>query len=334
MGNSIWRLQTTINLTSYYAAIAGVAEEVEIIVVDWGSEVALSKILTLSPAASRMVRFIHVPAEVAIANSEDSKFPEVRALNVAVRRAKGLYIGRVDNDTVTGMEFFKAWGNLIEGKSDLRAQPEACVMFVRRRCVPYVFVSASPSLSQVHGLLWKWGKSLEIEKLYPFYKSAVGIIVMHRDLWFRCTGYDEKMIYWGWMEVDLVERLMKYAQVPCFDLGDMLGVHFYHLEHYDPSRPRETNRRWNPTVVGPKLAANSNSWGLAEVYFLNCATEGLVSAAMSPTHSYAMISFAGIMARVRCGHVKAYLRAIWRSLVPVMIRNYFACVRRRILGAQ
>ena len=107
MGNSRWRLETSINLALLNAEKANFLHALEIIISDWGSEIPLSDVLKLVPEAKGRVKFVHVPNDIAKIEQKDSKFPEVIALNAAARRASGEYIGRIDNDTVVGTEFFR-----------------------------------------------------------------------------------------------------------------------------------------------------------------------------------------------------------------------------------
>ena len=112
MGNSRWRLETSLNLALLNARKANFLDNLEIVVSDWGSKVPLSDVLNLVPEAKGRVKFVHVPSDVAKAEQKDSKFPEVIALNAAARRATGQYIGRIDNDTIVGREFFENFDNL------------------------------------------------------------------------------------------------------------------------------------------------------------------------------------------------------------------------------
>ena len=87
MGNSRWRLETSINLALLNAKKAGLLDQLEIIVSDWGSEIPLRDVLKLVPEAEGRVKLIHTPNDIAIVEQKDSKFPEVIALNAAARRA-------------------------------------------------------------------------------------------------------------------------------------------------------------------------------------------------------------------------------------------------------
>jgi len=130
MGNSRWRLETSINLALINAKNAIFLEKLEIVISDWGSEVPLSDMLNLVPEAKGRVKFVHIPPDVAQVEQKDSKFPEVIALNAAARRASGEYIGRIDNDTIVGREFFENFDNLLAKKDSLWFDPSNAFMFI------------------------------------------------------------------------------------------------------------------------------------------------------------------------------------------------------------
>ena len=93
--------------------------------------------LKLVPEAEGKLKFIHTPNDIAIVEQKDSKFPEVIALNAAVRRASGEYIGRIDNDTVVGAEFFRKFSELHKNNPTDELDLKDSFLFVERRSVPY-----------------------------------------------------------------------------------------------------------------------------------------------------------------------------------------------------
>ena len=273
MGNSRWRFQTSINLALLNAKEANFLQKLEIIISDWGSEVPLSEVLSLIPEANERVSFVHVPTEIAKKKQQDSKFPEVIALNAAARRAKGDYIGRIDNDTIVGKEFYTKFNNCIDNKENLWFRPENVFMFVERRSIPYRISHKSFPIFYIdHYLKW-FGKKLKVESArewsLPFWWSPVGIMIFHRKIWENSRGYNEKLIYWGWMEGDLALRLAQKHHL--LDFKDHVGNFLYHLEHYSnlveykdrngPATPRKKN---NPVFVDLKYAENDENWGLAD----------------------------------------------------------------------
>ena len=271
MGNSRWRLETSINLVLLNAKEANFLEKLEIIVADWGSEVPLSDVLNLVQEAKGIVNFVHIPPDVAQTKQKDSKFPEVIALNAAARRASGDYIGRIDNDTVVGREFFENFDNLLAKKESLWFDPSDAFMFIERRSIPYRFSSKSYPINYVSNYIKNYGAKLEVETArtwgLPFWWSPVGIMLFHRKIWHESRGYDEKLIYWGWMEGDLAIRLGKKHLL--IDFKDLAGNFLYHLEHYPsltaykdrngPATPRQKNE---PKIYGLSYQVNDEDWGL------------------------------------------------------------------------
>lgn len=273
MGNSLWRLRTALDYTARQVAKLGRGPDVEILVSDWGSEVPLREILELSPAAANIVSFIHVPPTLARELQKDSPFAEVLALNAAARRAKGEYIGRIDQDTLVGGRFLGTFFDLHAGKQSLAAPLGKSLLFANLRFIPYRFAVRCPPLEVVDWFVRTWGEGLEVTEPkppIPFYAGPVGICLMHRSLWYESGGYDERMIYMNAMETNLARRLlMKYNAV---NLGALDRHDFFHLEHYHPwaVRKTSTHRKVNPHLPFSEpdtFNPNGESWGLMEYTF-------------------------------------------------------------------
>jgi hypothetical protein len=272
MGNSRWRLETSINLSLLNAKEANFLEQLEIIVSDWGSDVPLSEVIALVPEAEGRVKFVYIPPDISRKEQKDSKFPEVIALNAAARRATGDYIGRIDNDTIVGKEFYSNFKNCIDNKQNLWFEPEDVFMFVERRSIPYRISQKSFPLFYIENYLKWFGQRLKTESArewgLPFWWSPVGIMIFHRKIWKNSGGYDEKLIYWGWMEGDLAIRLAQKHHL--IDFKDLVGNHLYHLEHYSnlidykdrngPATPRKKN---SPVFNKLKYYKNDEHWGLS-----------------------------------------------------------------------
>jgi hypothetical protein len=272
MGNSRWRLQTTLNYVAQMAHEISREEDVEVLVADWGSEIPLREILELSPLAARMVSFILIPPEIARDLQKDSPFAEVLALNAAARRSSGEYIGRIDQDTLVGKRFFEYFFELYEGKQQLEAPLDSALLFANQRMFPYRVVICSPSLWTLEKFIGWFGRFLKIE-VSPkgrFYCHGVGIWLIHRNLWNECGGYDERLIYMNAMEINMIARLMKKYKI--VNLGQLVNYVFYHLEHYHPwvRRSSSTHRKINPEAIFAKndiLNPNGSDWGLDQYHF-------------------------------------------------------------------
>jgi hypothetical protein len=93
----------------------GRTKDVEVLVADWGS--FRCEMCCGSPQRPLgIVSFMLIPPETARALQKDSPFPEVFALNAAVRRATGAYIGRIDQDTLVGRRFLEVFFDLYDGE--------------------------------------------------------------------------------------------------------------------------------------------------------------------------------------------------------------------------
>jgi len=269
-GNSRWRLQTALNYIGQTAHQLGREDDIEVIVIDWGSKTPLRDLLKLTPEANRIVSFMLVPPEIARVEQKDSPFPEVLALNAGVRRANGEYIGRIDQDTLVGKHFLETFFWLHE-KSRLLTPLRNTLLLSNRRRISVRFTRYSPSLWAVDRFVRRFKQSLPLMDPLPphlFYQSYVGIWLLHRDVWYECGGYDERFIYMDWQEVDMILRLTpKYTLV---NLGELTDHDLYHLDHgparaaWSANRNRKTNPARDLDNRPEKLYPNGENWGLVQ----------------------------------------------------------------------
>ena len=269
-GNSTWRLETALNYVAQNAAALDSAEDIEVIVADWGSKEPLRNVVKLSPVAAKIVSFVHIPPEIAKSEQKDSPFAEVLALNAAARRAKGEYIGRIDQDTLVGKHFLEKFFWLHK-KRRLLVPLDKAVMLSNRRRIPYRFAVFCPSFWVVDRYL-RWFKHflplMEPRPPHLYYQNYIGILLFHRDLWAACGGYDQRFIYMDYMEFDIILRLTK--EYTFVNLGELVDHDFYHLDHGNPREPwsANRNRKTNPIRSLDNLPETINptgdKWGLTQ----------------------------------------------------------------------
>ena len=267
MGDPMWRLATSINYVAAHIHELGRASEVEIVIADWGSETPIADVIKLSEKAAVLCRFIHVSPALASELQKDSAFGEVYALNLAARRSKGLYIGRIDQDTLVTSEFLQCFFDAVEGKVDFGFDLETSYMFAARKQLPYPFIEKKPTLATLRNFIGRYGRWTFSEELnFCYWASPVGILMMHRELWYEIGGYDERLIYYWFMDVDLGTRLIK--KYPIINIGKRFGYQFFHLEHIRPGfkfrhSHRKLNPAWAKSFDKPILNPNGPDWGLA-----------------------------------------------------------------------
>lgn len=266
-GDSVWRLQTTLNHVAAQAAALGRLDAVEVVVADWGSERPLRDAVRISEDAAQIVRFVTVPVELAREKQRDSRFAEVFAINAAARCARGDYIGRIDQDTLVGRHFLE-WFFRAAGGEDVGFPLDAAVMISNRRRIPYHFAVRCPSFPVVERYLSWFDRRLPVMGMPlsdRYWECYIGIFLVHRRLWDECGGYDESFIYYSYMEFDLFLRLrMRY---PGVDLGSVVGHDFHHLDHVASwltwnATSRVENIMRTPDAPPPEFCPTGPEWGL------------------------------------------------------------------------
>lgn len=276
-GNSLYRLQTSLNYLALQVISLHRDDDVEVIVTDWGSDVPLRQAVALTQDATRITRFLEVPPALARDKQRGSPFAEVVANNAAIRQARGTYIGRIDQDTLVGHRFLRRFFEQVDGRHDSAIALDSSFLFVGRRHVPLAFVRKSPSLDVVVSYIEALGPVLPRDGVAqrPWFDAPVGVAMMHRDLWHDCRGYDERLIYWGFMETDLGLRIGQRHSVT--NLAPAFGCDFFHLSH-TTRRFKVTRRRKNARAMPRTFAPNDENWGLVQ-YGLGLHT------AMPPRHA-------------------------------------------------
>jgi uncharacterized protein (UPF0248 family) len=266
MGNYRWRLETTLNYLAASLEQIGRLNDVEVIITDWNSDVPLHRVLKISPTAQSLVRYVVVPPAIARKAQGDSEFPIVLAQNTAVRRARGEYIAQTDSDVLFTPEFLTGLFELLEEKRTIDVPVEASFLVSMRRDVPYWYAANGPTIKELDWFLQRYGESLPPTPYIPIEGlgnyTATGFVMMHRRLWEEVRGYDERLVHWGWMDIDLALRVARdYAWRYLRDAG---LPEVFHLEHYSPWLFRRPTRQVNPMNHPTTTCPNPETWGLAD----------------------------------------------------------------------
>lgn len=266
MGNFDFRLATNINKFAQDIFQLNSEKDVEIVLVDWGSEIPLTEVLKLTDKAKSLLRVIRVSPEIAAKYNRDSPYSCVHPVNVGIRHAKGTYILFCDADTYTPLETLRNLLTLIKSGFINGISLRELFLMGSRYHIPKSFHASSPSLDEIDRYVTENCDTLVHDKvdLVNFLGTATGYLFT-RDMLFECRGFDERYIYWGWWDIDLFHRLK--TKYNAFDLEDF-NMPFFHLEHYSDSKYRnmeaENPRKLNPTIMPRSFAPNDENWGLSD----------------------------------------------------------------------
>lgn len=316
MGDPMWRLQTSINFLAEQVSLLRREKDVEILVTDWGSRKPVSHAVQLSSTAARLTKFIAVSEELAENYNDDSPFAEVYPINVAARRANGLFIARIDQDTLVTKDFLCHFFEHADGSKPALFDITKSMLFAARRQIPKHYIETKSPLSKIDGFIKSFGKYSPPEETSPFYAAAVGIILAHRDIWNKVGGYDERLIYYWWMDIDFSVRVKSIYSV--IDIGRAWGHDFYHLEHYQfmgrQKKPRRLNSIWAKSDTPRPINPNNSSWGLSDHSFaINQYTNPDDAPSNTPDHksSFLLHDIAWILSHIAISCARKIFRSPW-----------------------
>ncbi|MBI5180530.1 MAG: hypothetical protein HZA05_03900 [Nitrospirae bacterium] len=257
MGNFNYRLTTSLNYLAHNLKKIGRLDDVEIIVTDWGSEIPLSKVLSLSAEAGSICKFVYVPPVIA-RDIRHEGIDGSTATNVGLRRGEGEFLIVFPGDTLVPRYSLQTLLNLIDGRLPMPFDLQKMYYFVGRYQLPWEVVQREPDIEE-------WDQYLLFNTanlLHDMGLSGLGMwgaaLMLPREILHACRGCDEKLKGWGWSDADIMLRISQYY--PWIDIFN-IGVFFYHMEHYR-QRTEIPEKLKNPEIVNVMLAVNDENWGL------------------------------------------------------------------------
>jgi hypothetical protein len=258
-----YRLTTTLNYITRNLVQLGRLNDVEILVTDWGSEVPLAESLALTPQAARICRFIYVPlAVIRAVHSGSEDFHITMAMNTGIRRARGEFVLQGAADTLIPRHSLEMILRVLDNSLGLSIRAEETFFLCPRYQIPWQFVERQPGLEAWDRYLLLSGSELNYEN-----DSLLGIccgaggFLMHRDLWQKARGFDERFRGWGFNDVDLGLRISQIY--PWLGLSS-LGVNFYHMGHRPAGQPVANP---SPLMYNWNVEVNGDGWGLGDYEF-------------------------------------------------------------------
>lgn len=256
MPDFLYRMETTINFVAQSVKRLGCLDDIEVIVLDWGSSTPLSQALSLSQEATSICRFIWVRAE------EHGKIPVCSALNVAIQRSSAEYIAMCGADALIPATSFQAIFNVIAGNSSIKS-PEKKYFNCGRHVLPHEVVESQPDMEGWERFLRLNSWKLPKQSAYGgFLYGNAGFLLMHRDVLFEAKGLSESLNYgWGWNDIDLTLRLLHKYQ--WYDLGHE-GFLLYDMEHSPTEGTRVKEVKEKPPHFIATSVTENGQWGLVD----------------------------------------------------------------------
>jgi hypothetical protein len=261
-GNFKQRFENSINKLIDNIEKLNVIKDVEIIIVDWGSDEYSKLSESINIKKTEIVNFLYVPQNIT---NKFQGFSIPHTQNAGFRRGKGEYSLLLEGDSYIDIDSFKKLINFLKKK------PTNIFYWGSRYHIPYDVHSKTSSFSELDMSIQNWiddGKKLSKPFEFSWYHDKIDInrfvggataLLVSKNVYEDCTGQYEILTKWGWSDVELHNRLLKIHSCNG-DLED-LGVTFYtQLHHHDGYGG--TVHGSNPHHTSDYIKANSNDWGL------------------------------------------------------------------------
>ena len=274
---------------AYGSYVFNLYENTELILVDWGSDDSaplrctpeFQKVLGRVPPTCEgteirtckrdFVQIIQVPPALASKYAPGSAVSEVHTFNIAVRRARGEMLLRIDQDTFVRGPFF-SWLHW----QKINKWPDIKIVWwhvrdsgIRKDLVHTVVDDLKYYIH--HGTHSCPDHKGPIPDRGPYnaskadgdganwrecHNAAVGVYGYPVDLMVDVKGMNEKYTYWGGMEAELCTRASKSSKfVNWMDIrSEVCGLSFSHFEH---SYGERLDQGAHETSF-----ANDENWGL------------------------------------------------------------------------
>lgn len=262
-----YRITTTINHIACNLKHIDRLDEVEVVVVDWGSEVPLSHSLLLTDEAVEICRFIYVPIAIVKAVQNGTiVFHNTKAINTGIRRSKGQFVMLSAADTLIPKYSMEAILRLLNGELDLPIQVDQTYFLCNRFHAPWTFVEGQSDLDEWDRFLVLASASKPDADTYTlFFGTDCGASIMHVALWDRLRGVNERIAGWGGTDFELMMRVSQYY--PWVDLS-RIGVTLCHMQHSPYGRRSNIQSIAENLDVSLRISdticVNGENWGLSD----------------------------------------------------------------------
>ncbi len=259
-GNFKKRLTNSINYNCQKIDELGYGSKVEMLLVDWNSNIPIQNDLSLIGEAVRICRFINVKPSLAVDYmTPDQVFNTSCTLNVGIKRSKSHFIFAMSADMIMSQYALKNLFELLEGKTEVPFNIAKQISLIPTKCIPYDPSLTNMDLNDIDKIIFRNGPELKnICKELP--GTGLGhIAIMNKSMWQEFRGYDERLVNWGWHEQELVLRVTQHF--PWFNLA-FLGIHAIDFE--EPKSNENINQVINPHKIPLKSIPNDENWGLGQ----------------------------------------------------------------------
>ncbi|MHC9544298.1 MAG: glycosyltransferase family A protein [Vulcanimicrobiota bacterium] len=261
------RFEQSMNFLAYSARKAGVLDNIEVLFTDWNSDISLAEVIGFSNEASRIVKFIIVPPDIAREyNYNNTPFHTTVSINTAIRRANGRFIAFMPGDVLVPEFTLDRLFRIIREETATFFDLHKSLLCIPRKLIPENFNDdfswSGKDMNQISRSLVNMDFCLQSSYICPGDIGGSGMFVFDIAVVEELCGFDEN--FGGWGNSDhyfALEAGRKYPIVNLFGYG--LFVYDFQPDNKFMTTKHE---RTNPIVpLGFRL--KNESWGLYQHSF-------------------------------------------------------------------
>lgn len=258
LGDFKYRITTAINYLCRNVKKIGRLKDIEVIIVDWNSEIPLAQAICIAKEINEACKFIYVPPAIASKyNPNNRPFNGSVALNVGIARADGQFILIMSADILFSETSLYNLFLLLDKKRNTVFDLNKAMMNISRKDIPWQIVEKKPCLLEWDRYLQLHNKYLLHQIGFPGLNMGNGAILMNNSIWKKAQGLNENFKNWGGGDAEIGLRINQ--SYPSIDL-DYFGIIVYDMQQ----RPeeRQTIIDDNPEIIPISIEAGNLNWGL------------------------------------------------------------------------
>lgn len=266
-GDSPLRFKTSLlNLVSQLSKFEYLKKHVEILIVDWNSDIPIKNHPYLQNFNSNniIIHYLIIPPTIASKYNKRGPVSEVHAYNVGVRFSSGKYILRMDQDILIGHRFLQYLIDKEPNEKELLWSPRRDIPpneYLSQELQNLLYNDPSTFVFQLSNRIPIWPvteQNVSIANLLNG-NGAVGIFGFSKNIWCTIGGYNENLTGWGHMEVEMKKYFLIHN---CYwtNLHEILDYNFFHIYHTTHTSQERQN---NNLDIFPERN-QINTWGLIE----------------------------------------------------------------------
>ena len=259
-GNFKNRLENSINYNCKNIDDLGYGSKVEMLLVDWNSEIPIQNDLILNESALRICRFININPSLARKVMKPNKvFHLPCAINVGIRRSESQFLFPLSADMIISKYALKNLYELFVGKTEVPFNINKQFLFIPTKRLPFDNSIMNMNHDDLNRIIYRNGPELN-NYLQDLPGTGLGqITAMSQSMWIEFRGFDEKWIDMCWHEEDIAFRVtQKYS----WSSLSFLGIHAIDIS--EPESHEDINQVINPDIIPFNPIPNDENWGLGQ----------------------------------------------------------------------